>query len=226
MTLKQENDQKIVGWQEGFERVIGIIKDINKPTLLAIAGGSCSGKSYLNEALLDTSFNQFVHKLSSVPLDNFFRDIDDPNLPKNEEDRRVFDVPNSYHHQEYLGCLKMLLKSEDVLIPKYDIRDNKRILGQTISVEARPVIVTEGLFTILLASEIPNAKRINVFVEADDDTRLQRKIARDTKRYGISQDKVTEIFHCKVLPYHNMFVQPQINQAHLVIISAEGGVLK
>jgi len=203
----------------GLSKLIEVITQISKPILVVIAGGSCSGKSYL-AVKLKTELEQAGILVSIILLDKYFRDIDDSDFPRNENGRRLFDVPDSYYQDEFIEHASMLLSGKDIRMPDYDVSTNKRLSSQGEFVKANPVIIAEGLFAIrMLNNAYPNL--IKVYVEANEEVRLRRRINRDTLRYNVSSEKVEETFRIKVLPCHYRFIEPQKQFTDFIVRGGE-----
>ncbi len=202
--------------EQGPSRIIALWK-LRGPPLILIAGGSCSGKSYFAARLKErcTTINKSV---GTVQLDYYFKDLDDPTMPRNAEGRKLFDLPGSYHLNEYKLAIGQLINGQAVNMPNYDSLANKRLVGLGPRIEPPDIIIAEGLFAIsILSSDYPFA--IKIYIDADQQLRLNRRIARDTMRCGVSSEMVRDYFVNKVVPCHARFVEPQKLEADFAIRS-------
>lgn len=190
------------------------------PILIVISGGSCSGKSYLAN-ILAGAINPFM-RISCIGLDNYFKDIDDPSLPRNAKGSRLFDRPDSYHCEEFVSHVSDLMSGKSISMPIYDQVSCRRISGQYLIIELADIIVAEGLFAITILKNIKKNK-INVYVDASEKIRLERRTTRDILRYGVSEDVVVSKFFEKVKPCHTEFVEPQKNIADIVLMNNQKG---
>ncbi len=197
---------------EGFARICGQINLLSRPTLLVIAGGSCSGKSYLARKLKTTFPDSTL-----VPLDSFFKSVDDPTLPLNEDKKKIFDRPDSYHIVDFRLAVESLFYGQCAYLPKYNLLQGK-VIGGVEKLKASDIVIAEGLFSItMLESLINKANAYIVYMETDYETALNRRIERDTELLGVTKEKVKNIFDTKVMPNHLQFVIPQKNKANLII---------
>ncbi len=202
--------------KQGPHRIIAFWELMGSPLIL-IAGGSCSGKSYF-AARLKERFAAISKSVGTVQLDYYFKDLDDPTMPRNTEGRKLFDLPGSYHLNEYKLAIGQLINGQAVNMPNYDSMANKRLVGLGLRIEPPDIIIAEGLFAIsILSSDHPFA--IKIFIDADQQFRLNRRIARDTVRCGVSSEIVRDNFVNKVLSCHMRFVEPQKLEADFVIRS-------
>lgn len=207
--------------KEALQNIIALISGANGKALIVIAGGSCSGKSYFADKL-SSELDKLSMPNSVVHLDNYFKDLDDPSLPRSESGRRLFDDPNSYHMFDFIFDVSKLISGKAIRMPAYDKAVCKRIVGSEMSVEPSNIIIAEGLFAISMLRCLESIEKINVFIDASESLRLDRRIKRDALKYGISEDKIRKTFLEKVEPCHLRYVEPQKNQAR-IIISEIGG---
>jgi uridine kinase len=203
----------------GVKEVIGMISKTAKPVLVLIAGGSFSGKTFL-ATRIKKELALHGRESSLISLDDFFRDIDDPDLPRNKQGRKLFDVPESYHQLEFLMVVKSLLSGKKVFVPIYDKMTSKRKLEEHKIVAAEPVVLVEGLFVVTILKDL-SAQSIKVYVDTEIDICLQRRIEHDTVKFGVSAREVEEMFLEKVLPNHLEFVLPQREMVSIIIKSSE-----
>lgn len=204
----------------GLENVLSLI-DPGKKTLLLVAGGSCSGKSFLANRIVCELTKEKNTLASRVRFDSCFRDIDDPELP--HDDNGVnFDKPDSYHIDEFTEYIKKLLKGEDILYPIYIKRINKRDREKKEFIRAAGIIIAEGLFVISLLEDMKKRYNglniIKVFVDADKNLRLNRRIEKDQK-YGIPKEVIIRYFNEKAEPGYQEYVLPRKETADIVIIN-------
>lgn len=203
--------------EDGLAYVVALVSKLRSPSLILIAGGSCSGKSYLAVKLKERFF---AHNKSTeiVQLDYYFKDLNDPTLPKNTDGRRLFDLPESYHLLEYKLAVARLVNGLEINVPNYDFATSRRLNGFGPQIEPAEVIIAEGLFAIsVLCPDYPSA--LKIYIDTDQELCLERRISRDTIRYGVSREVVKNNFISKVLPYHLKMVEPQKLETDVVIRS-------
>ena len=194
---------------------------LNNPVLIAIAGGTCSGKTYLGECLSRRPLEGGWLSTTVIPLDAYFKNIDDDSLPKNEHGHLLFDLPDSYRQVKYLRDVLSLLRGKSIYLPNYDIESNRILSDNGTLLRPNPIIIAEGLFAIKILNNCwPNL--IRVYVEVSIELMLSRKITRDTALLGVTREMVERVFCNNVLPYHKEFVVPQRDLAD-IIVKGEGG---
>ena len=183
--------------------------------LVVIAGGTCSGKSYLAGAI-----NNYFGEgdVSVVQLDDYFKDLDDPTLPHDPSGYPIFDLPQSYHRRQINVDVAALLGGNPIDCPVYDIASNRRTLTTRL-IEARKIIVIDGLFSIDFLSHL---KHLAIYVDTADALRCERRIERDATRFGVSESIIREVFYAHLLPLHRKYVEPQRSKADILVEGNNG----
>lgn len=181
--------------------------------LVAIVGGSGSGKSWLAARLLA----RLQGDGGILALDDFYRDLS--HLPEVERAAVNFDHPDAIEWPLFIRCLDRLLAGTRVELPRYDFTTHTR-RGEGRIWEPCPVVILDGLW-LLRRAEIRRRCAVTVFVDCPEGVRLARRLARDCKQRGRTEASILRQFQTHVAPMHNRFVQPQARHADLVIGSAE-----
>ena len=184
------------------------------PLVVGIAGGSGSGKSTVVEALVrGFAPEPVVH----LPHDRYYRDLAD--LPPEARARENFDHPDALETSLLVRHLDQLRAGRPVVPPSYDFARHERRPGVEPVGPARLVIV-EGVL-VLAEPALRERVDLRVFVDADADLRLARRLARDRTERGRSTASILEQYEATVRPMHLAFVEPSRHHAHLVL--PEGG---
>jgi uridine kinase len=182
--------------------------------LITISGGTRSGKSTFSKHLREVLMINNV-SVSLIGLDDYFRDFDDPLLPLTREGSRVFDLPQSYHEEEFVQHVLALLLGNAVNMPSYDKCTTMRVASIFTECLPATVLIAEGLFVGTLLRGVQSA--FHVFMDTDKRICLERRIKDDTLEYAVSEEKVRQRFFQKVLPYWGAHIEPQRHFANLII---------
>jgi uridine kinase len=182
--------------------------------IIGIAGGTGSGKTTVAKAM---EKELGAKNVALISQDSYYVDLS--KLSAEERDRFNFDHPDAFEDQLMLGHLNQLRIGEPVEVPIYDFSRHLRTERKT-KVIPRPVIVVEGILILAIAA-LRNAFDIKVFVDTDADTRVIRRIVRDTRERGRTLDSVCKQYLNTVKPMHEAFVEPSKRYAD--IIFPEGG---
>ena len=179
--------------------------------IIGIAGGTGSGKSTFTNRLKD----EFNDNVAVIYHDNYYRRQDDVSF----EDRKKvnYDHPDSLETQLLLEHLYMLKDGRAVDCPVYDYSLHNRS-DQTVHIEPRKIIIAEGIL-LLADKRIRDLLDIKIYVEADADERMLRRVVRDVKERGRDIDNIVEQYLTTVKPMHYLYVEPTRAMADIVINS-------
>jgi uridine kinase len=180
-----------------------------RPFLVAIVGGSGSGKSWLAERLEKS----FAGRAARLSLDDFYRDRS--RLPPARRAKINFDNPAAIDWLCFRSVLVNLSKGKSARLPEYDFTSHSR-KARWRTLQPKQVVIVDGLW--LLRS--PALRRLfdqTIFLDCCEATRLSRRLARDLKTRGRTERSVREQFQTTVQPMHAKFVQSQRKWADIVI---------
>jgi len=180
------------------------------PVVIGIAGGSGSGKSTVVSTLVDELGTDTVGVLEH---DAYYRDLS--HIPLQERAFFNFDHPDTLETDLHLDHLDELKLGHSIEKPIYDFTNYTRT-GETEEINPLPIIVVEG---ILVLADPRRADRmdIKVFVDADSDVRLSRRIKRDMVERSRSLESILEQYEQTVRPMHLKFVEPSKREADIII---------
>lgn len=178
--------------------------------VIGIAGGTGSGKTTVVKKIVEALPPHFV---TVVPLDSYYNDT----THMTEEERRAinFDHPDAFDWKLLVGHVKQLKNGEPVDQPTYSyLKCNRE--KETIRVEPKPVIIIEGIMT-LLNKQLREMMDLKIFVDTDSDERLIRNIQRDCIERGRTVDMVIDRYQKVLKPMHEQFIEPTKKFADLII---------
>lgn len=182
-----------------------------KVHLIAIVGGSGSGKTWLAQRLLE----EFGNDAGRLSLDNFYRDLS--HLTPNERDRTNFDHPNAIDWALFRRSIRSIRRGEATESPLYDFSTHTR-RTETKAWQPRRLVLLDGLW-LLRRAELRQLYSLSVFVECAENLRLERRVKRDQRERGRSARSVRAQFEQHVAPMHNRFVAGQVRRADFVVES-------
>jgi uridine kinase len=177
-----------------------------------VAGGSGSGKTTVTEAILERVGRE---RIALLPHDAYYHDLS--HLPLEKRAQVNFDHPDAFDNALYLAHLDAMAKGQPVALPTYNFTTYVR-LPEVLLVLPQPVVLLEG---ILIFADAALRARMNVklFVDAESDLRIIRRIQRDTQSRGRTVDSVIEQYLRTVRPMHLEFVEPSKRYADIIIPS-------
>lgn len=183
-----------------------------KVSLIAIAGGSASGKTTVATRIAEAC-KQEGKNVVFIEMDSYYKDLS--YLKPEERKQNNFDHPNAFDYPLLIHNLEQLLLGNNVEEPIYDFKVNSRS-KQVRNTKAADVIIFDGIFA-LENKEIRNRAAIRIFVDTDSDIRLLRRIERDVKERGRILDSVLKQYMATVKPMHDAFVEPTKRFADIIV---------
>ncbi|SHI81276.1 uridine kinase [Parasporobacterium paucivorans] len=178
--------------------------------IIGIAGGSGAGKTTVARSIADRFGTESVNYLSQ---DWYYKDFS--NLTLTERAELNLDHPNSFDTELLLSHLNQLRQGLSVEAPVYDFKIHSRT-EETRAMTPRMVVVLEGIL-VLAIEEIRPILDIKIFVDADADIRLIRRLERDIKERGSTYDATVKRYLGTVKPMHEAFVEPSKRFADIIV---------
>jgi len=181
-----------------------------KPFILAVTGGSASGKTRLAQSLAHAFAQQGCYV---IPEDDYY--IDAGNMPGFDAATFNFDEPAAKDHGLLTAHLQTLQSGQPVNAPQYDFGTHCRCID-TVTRKPAPVLIVEGLH-LLATPELAKVFDLTVFVDASDEIRFERRLARDVAERDRTPESVRLQYQTLVRPMHDKHVEPQRHRANIVI---------
>ncbi len=181
--------------------------------VIGIAGGSGSGKTTLLKNLL----TKFGENATVISHDNYYRRHDE--LTYEERCELNYDEPAAFETDLMVQQLNQLRRGQAIDCPVYDFTVHNRS-NETVRIYPSKVILVEGIL-IFENPQLRELMDIRIFVDADADIRLCRRIKRDVNKRGRSLESVLLQYQQTVKPMHELYVEPSKKYANLVV--PEGG---
>lgn len=178
--------------------------------IIGIAGGTGCGKT--------TVVNQILNELPEgevgiISQDSYYKDTS--HLSYDERVKINFDHPRSIDFDLIVDHLKQLKMGETIQQPVYSFVKHNRT-GDTVSTKPRKVMIVEGIL-ILTNPELRDMFDIKIFVHADSDERLIRRLKRDISERGRDLEEVLMRYKTTLKPMHNQFIEPTKEFADIII---------
>ena len=179
--------------------------------VIGIAGGSGSGKTTVVKAITSRLKHE---KVVVIPQDSYYKDSSD--LTDEEKRAHNFDHPDSIDWDLLCEQLAQLKAGKTIQQPVYSYISCTRSKTETVTVEPADVIIIEGIL-IFNCCELRDQMDIKIFVDADDDDRLMRVMARDITERGKDVHWVIERYTRTVKPMYLQFIEPSKRYADIII---------
>ena len=181
--------------------------------VIGIAGGTGSGKTTITRKIVE----HFGSLVTVIYHDNYYKEHH--NLTYDERAKLNYDHPDAFENERIAADLAALKRGETIECPIYDYTIHDRS-ENTMVIHPSRVILVEGIM-IFYSKELRDLIDIKIYVDADADVRILRRILRDVKERGRSLDSVVSQYLTTVKPMHEAFVEPSKRYADIII--PEGG---
>ena len=186
---------------------------MEKSLVIGIAGGSGSGKTTLLKNIIGT----FGPAITVISHDNYYKRHDE--LTYEERCKLNYDEPAALETDLMVRQLEQLRRGEEISCPVYDFTVHNRS-DETLLIKPERVIIVEGIL-IFENKDLRDLMDIKIFVDADADIRICRRIKRDVNKRGRSLESVITQYQETVKPMHEKYVEPSKKYADIVV--PEGG---
>ena len=178
--------------------------------IIGIAGGTGSGKTTVVRKIVESLPENSV---AVIPQDSYYKHQWD--VPEELRKLTNFDHPNAFDWPLLAHQIEQLKFGKAIEQPTYSYLQCNR-LPETIHVESKPVIIIEGIMT-LLNKRLRDIMDLKIFVDCDSDERLIRNIQRDIIDRGRTVSMVVERYMKVLKPMHEQFIEPTKRYADLII---------
>ncbi|MGN0337690.1 MAG: uridine kinase [Lachnospiraceae bacterium] len=182
---------------------------MNKIHVIGVAGGSASGKTTIVKKIQE----YFGEDIVVLGHDSYYKAHDD--MDYEARSRLNYDHPNAFDTERMVEDVRKLIRGQAVDIPVYDYTIHNRS-EQTEHIEPKKLIIIEG-FLILENKELRELMDAKIFVDADADERLMRRIRRDTVERARSVTSILDQYEATVKPMYEAFVEPSKRYADVII---------
>ncbi len=186
---------------------------MNKPFVIGVAGGSGSGKTFFLKCFLEHFTGAEVCLVSQ---DDYYFPVAH-NMTKEENKLYNFDLPGTIDHEHFENDIESLMQGEAIQKKEYTF-NNPDAIPKMLEIKPAPIMIVEGLF-ILHFKKIAHTLDLKIFIEADDDIALQRRLKRDLIERGYSHDDVMYKWVNHVVPAYNEYLLPYKDECDKVIVN-------
>lgn len=178
--------------------------------IIGIAGGSGSGKTTVARKIVEKMHGH----VAVVSQDSYYKD--QSHLPIEERQALNFDHPNAIDWDLLTDQLRQLKEGKEIEQPVYSYITCSRSKTETEHMKPAEIIIVEGIL-IFTCKKLMQEMDIKVFVDADDDDRLMRIIARDIRERGKNVEWVMDRYTKTVKPMYLQFIAPSKREADIIV---------
>ena len=183
-----------------------------RPIVVGIAGCSGSGKTTLAREL--------ARELGATlfPLDLYYRDLSQ--FPLDARDKQNFDHPDSLESELFIEHIRELGEGRAIQRPVYDFSRHTRVAGKFEAMEPAPFLIVEGILA-LHYDELWPLYDFSIYVDAPNEICLNRRIYRDMRERGRTEESVRAQFEATARPMAEEYVVPSQARASVTVSGTE-----
>ena len=178
--------------------------------IVAISGGTGSGKTTLAKKIIDSYKNIKINYLS---LDSYYKDFSQMSFT--ERSKINFDHPDSIDFDLFYQQINEYLRGSSIKTPTYSYKRHKR-LKKKGNIRQGDLLIVDGIL-ILLKKSIRDFFDLSIFLKVNSSERLKRRIRRDINERGRSKIEISDRFYNMIKPMHKKYVKPSENFADVVL---------
>ncbi len=178
--------------------------------IIGIAGGTGCGKTTVVEQIVNELPKDEVCVISQ---DSYYKDTS--HLTYEERVKINFDHPQAIDFDLMGEHLQQLRKGQSIEQPVYSFVEHNRT-KETITTHPKKVVIVEGIL-VLTPPWIRDMFDVKIFVHADSDERLIRRLKRDIAERGRDLEEVLTRYQTTLKPMHQEFIEPTKEFADIII---------
>ncbi len=186
---------------------------MNKPYIIGIAGGSGSGKTFFLNRFLD---HFSADEVCLISQDDYYFPVAH-NMTPEENKLYDFDQPSTIDNDQFERDINKLVAGETIYKEEYTF-NNPNIEPKILEIKPAPILIIEGLF-IFHFKGIGDLIDLRIFLDADEEVALKRRLKRDLIERGYSHDDVMYKWTNHVVPAYKEFLLPYKTGCHKIIIN-------
>ena len=181
-----------------------------KPLIIGVAGGSGSGKSTVARNVAAALGEASV---AFLDMDAYY--TDHSHLSMDERKTVNWDHPNAFDWDLLVRQLTDLSEGRAIEKPVYDYQNHVRS-ETVVRIPPADVLVIDGIL-LFVDPRVRELCDVKVFVDADADIGLIRRIRRDMVKRGRPLAEILDQYLSTVQPMHLEFVEPSKRYADVIV---------
>ena len=182
------------------------------PYVVGIAGSSGSGKTFF----LNCFLNHFApHEVALISQDDYYI----PANTKTQEENKLynFDLPTAIDRNAFYRDIDLLFQGQTIYRKEYTF-NNPTLKPKMLETKPAPILIVEGLF-IFYYEEVNRLLDHRIFLHAEEEIALQRRLKRDLIERGYDEEDVRYKWINHVMPAYHQYLLPFREQSDRVIIN-------
>lgn len=178
--------------------------------IVGIYGGTGSGKTTIVNKIIS---HYPAEDIQVVSQDSYYKDTS--NLTFEERCLINFDHPDSIDFELLYNHLILLKEKQTVDQPVYCFKTHNRT-SKTVKIYPKKILILEGIL-IMNYNKLRRLLDLRIFVDANSDMRMERRVQRDIAERGRTPKEVMDRYLNYLKPMHEQFIKPMKIYADLVV---------
>ena len=177
---------------------------------IGVYGGTGSGKTTIVSKIV----SEFpTNEIQVISQDSYYKDTSHLNFDErcalNFDHPDAIDFPLLYQH------VNSLKNWENIEQPVYSFEIHNRT-KETVTVVPKKILIIEGIL-ILNYPKLRSLFDLKIFIDADSDMRMERRVSRDISERGRTPEEVLNRYLNTLKPMHKQFIEPMKVHADITL---------
>lgn len=177
---------------------------------IGVYGGTGSGKTTIVAQIV----SEFpTSEIQVISQDSYYKD--NTHLSFEERCMLNFDHPDAIDFELLCQHISALKNGETIAQPIYCFKTHNRT-KETVSVSPKKILIVEGIL-ILNYPKLRRMFDLKLYVDANSDMRMERRVSRDITERGRTPEEVLSRYIKTLKPMHQQFIEPMKVHADVVL---------
>ena len=183
----------------------------NKIHIIAITGGSGSGKTFLSDKIIKKIGE---NKILKIEVDSYYKNL--IHLEMKDREKNNFDHPNAFEFDLLYKHLNKIKNLRKIDVPIYDYKTHTRKNKFHTIKRIHTILLLEGIFSIY-EKNIRDMISLSVFIDTPNSIRKKRRILRDRKDRNRTLESIQNQYDRTVEPMYKKYVEPTKKYSNIII---------
>lgn len=177
---------------------------------IGVYGGTGSGKTTIVSKIV----SEFpTNEIQVISQDSYYKDTS--HLTFDERCALNFDHPDAIDFPLLYQHVNSLKNGENIEQPVYSFETHNRT-KETVTVVSKKILIIEGIL-ILNYPKLRSLFDLKIFIDADSDMRMERRVSRDISERGRTPEEVLNRYLNTLKPMHKQFIEPMKVHADITL---------
>lgn len=177
---------------------------------IGVYGGTGSGKTTIVSKIV----SEFpTNEIQVISQDSYYKDTS--HLTFEERCALNFDHPDAIDFPLLYQHVNSLKNGENIEQPVYSFETHNRT-KETVTVVPKKILIIEGIL-ILNYPKLRSLFDLKIYIDADSDMRMERRVSRDISERGRTPEEVLNRYLNTLKPMHKQFIEPMKVHADITL---------